>query len=50
MFKQLPDIYFDSSKQKPVPHVNVSNVNSAVVKEGRNEDKEVHFYQCEATD
>ena len=41
IFKQVPDIYVDSCKHKPVPHVNVPNVNAMVVKEERGEDKEI---------
>ena len=37
LFEQLSDIYVDSSKHKPVPPVNVSNIDATVVKEDRGE-------------
>ena len=43
MFEQLPDLYVDSSKHKPIPLVNVSNINATVMNQEKGEDIEIQF-------
>ena len=40
MFEQLPDIYVDSSKHKPVLAVDVSNISITITKQEFSKDKE----------